>query len=265
MVVREFDDLRWYRCLRCDAWEPIATPVSPTRPTVPSRDEIRLPERGVALRDKYVLRLIAIERAIHVFFYGLVAALLFLVGSHDRTLHQDYQSIMNDLSGGDPATVQARGLLGHLKHLFSYSPTRIYELAGVIAFLAVLEAVEMVGLWKAKRWAEYLTFVATTVFVPFEVYELASKVTIFKTIALVINLAVVLYLLIAKRLFGIRGGGRREREQHQQDSGWGLIERKTPRTRPPQASEPKSFGPPTPDDGVVTDHPAPTMQQRTSR
>ena len=56
---------------------------------------------------------------------------------------------------------------------------------------AALEATEMVGLWLNKRWAEYLTFIATTVLVPFEVYELTLSVSVFKLVTLVINLAVV--------------------------------------------------------------------------
>jgi uncharacterized membrane protein len=44
------------------------------------------------------------------------------------------------------------------------------------------------------------------VFLPLEVYELTEKVTIVRVVALVINVAAVVYLLVAKRLFGIRGG-----------------------------------------------------------
>ena len=46
----------------------------------------------------------------------------------------------------------------------------------LVAF-AALEAVEMVGLWLNKRWAEYLTFIATTALVPFEVYEFTNGVS----------------------------------------------------------------------------------------
>ncbi len=39
---------------------------------------------------------------------------------------------------------------------------------------AALEGMEAVGLWLVKRWAEYLTFVATTILLPLEVYELVN-------------------------------------------------------------------------------------------
>ena len=61
LVVREHDGLRWYRCLRCDAWLPRRPPAEPSRDRLPGREEIEVPLRGPALRDRYVLRLIAVE------------------------------------------------------------------------------------------------------------------------------------------------------------------------------------------------------------
>jgi hypothetical protein len=83
-------------------------------------------------------------------------------------------------------------------------------------------------LWLGRRWAEYLTFIATVVFVPYEVYELTTSISALKVLALVINVAIVIYLLMAKRLFGLRGGGRAERAEHERDTGWAPIERATP-------------------------------------
>ena len=74
---------------------------------------------------------------------------------------------------------------------------------------------EAVGLWWQKRWAEYLTLIATALFLPLEVYEIAHKLSPLKIIALIVNIAVVLYLLFAKRLFGIRGGAAAEHAQRE--------------------------------------------------
>ncbi len=46
--------------------------------------------------------------------------------------------------------------------------------------------------------------------VPLEVYELTTRISVLKVLTLVINLAIVLFLLISKRLFGVRGGGKGE-------------------------------------------------------
>jgi len=228
LVVRESDGVRWYRCLRCDAWLPGDVPPTPTRERVPAREEIEIPDRGPILRDRYVLRLIALDRAIHVLVLSVLAVVLFTFARHDATLHHDYTEIMSDLSGTTPGEAQVRGVLGYLGRAFKYSPTRLIQLGLLVVAYAALEATEMVGLWFAKRWAEYVTFIATTLLVPIEVYELYLSVSAFKVLTLVINLAIVIYLLLAKRLFGLRGGHRVELERRLEFGGWGAIERNTP-------------------------------------
>ena len=56
VVVREADGLRWHRCLRCDAWVPRERPSHPGQASVPTRDDITVPERGPMLRDRRVYR-----------------------------------------------------------------------------------------------------------------------------------------------------------------------------------------------------------------
>jgi uncharacterized membrane protein (DUF2068 family) len=228
LLVQEDDAARWHRCLRCDDWVRRPRPEQPGRARVEGREEIELPLRGSALRDRYVLRLIALDRALHVVVLSALAVVLFTFARHNQALHHDYQNIMNDLAGGAPGASQARGVLGYFGRAFEYSPTHLRILASVLLAFAALEAAEMVGLWLNKRWAEYLTFIATTALVPFEVYELTNGVSVFKLVALVINLAVVIYLLLAKRLFGLRGGHRAEQARRERSSGWGAIERATP-------------------------------------
>ena len=72
----------------------------------------------------------------------------------------------------------------------------------IAAVYAVIEGVEAVGLWRERRWAEYLTCLATVGFIPYEVYELTRSTTAFKVGALVLNVAVLVYLVWSKRLFG---------------------------------------------------------------
>lgn len=69
------------------------------------------------------------------------------------------------------------------------------KLLSVAAFsYAALFAVEGFGLWNAKRWAEYLTIVATCSFIPFELYELVRRLSWPRALTLVINLLVAAYL-----------------------------------------------------------------------
>ena len=88
--------------------------------------------------------------------------------------------------------------------------------AAFLIFYGLLQLVEGVGLWLLKRWGEYFAVVATSLFLPLEVYELTEKVTWLRVVAFVVNLAAVVYLLLSKRLFGLRGGHAAYRaEQHE--------------------------------------------------
>ena len=67
---------------------------------------------------------------------------------------------------------------------------------GIAAVLyAALFVVEGVGLWMSRRWAEYLTIIATSSFVPFEVYELVRHLSWQRGTTLAVNLLVVAYLV----------------------------------------------------------------------
>ena len=75
------------------------------------------------------------------------------------------------------------------------SPEHLQAL-GIGAFLyAALFTTEGVGLWLGRRWAEYLTIIATGSFVPFEILEVARRPTAPRLAALVLNLLVVGYLI----------------------------------------------------------------------
>jgi uncharacterized membrane protein (DUF2068 family) len=230
LVVREYDGLRWHRCLRCDSWIPLPPPETPARAFPPDRAEIEVPLRGRPLRDRYVLRLIAVDRVLHVVVLGIIAASIFLF-VHDRTrLHNDYTRILADLQGGlgGPVNDTDHGIFSELNRLFALSTAKLYLFGGIASAFAAVLALEAVGLWFARRWAEYLTFVETTALIPFEIYELLNRLSALKILTLVINLAVVAYLLVSKRLFGLRGGGPADWAERQRDTGWEALERADP-------------------------------------
>jgi uncharacterized membrane protein (DUF2068 family) len=177
-----------------------------------------------------VLRAIAIDRAIHVLVLAALAVIIFTFARHKAMLRHEYFRILDDLQGGagGPVGGSSTGALTRLRHFFRITPTHLYEVGAFVIGYAALEAAEMIGLWFAKRWAEYLTFIATTVLIPFEIVELFHSVSVLKVITLVINVAVALYLLFSKRLFGLRGGGKAEEAERQRDTGWQALERSTP-------------------------------------
>lgn len=232
-VRRDPQGFRWYRCLRCDAWLPLAEPAAVTAPVPPDRDDIEVPLRGRALRDRYVLRLIAVDRLVHVLVLAALAVAIFIFASHRSALDHDYTRILADLQGGlgGPVNDTHHGIVSELNKLFALSATRLYLTGAAVTVYTALLAIEMVGLWLTRRWAEYLTFVETAVLVPFEIYELTRTISYLKILTLVINLAVVIYLLFRHRLFGVRGGRAAERAEHDRDSGWSALERTGPPVR----------------------------------
>lgn len=230
IFAREYDGLRLYRCLRCSSWVVRRPPSRPSRDVPPSRKEIDLPIRGQLLRDRYVLRLIAIDRAFHVLVFTTVATLIFIFATHEQNLHQLYEQLLQGFQGENNGIALSNTLL-RFQGVFDFKAIHIYEVAAIIALLAALEAIEMIGLWQGKRWAEYLTFLATILFIPYEIYELIHGVTVIKVIALVINVAIAVYLLYAKRLFGVHGGAKGEAREKRKDSGWSYLERTSPTSR----------------------------------
>jgi uncharacterized membrane protein (DUF2068 family) len=233
---------RWYRCLRCDSWLPLAAPEHPARSYPPEREEIELPLRGKRLRDMIVLRLIAINRALHFLVLGSLGALVLLFAANRSTLRPTFYKVIADLQGGvvSGQSHARHGLLHELDNLFTTSSTHLHELGAVLLAYAVVEGVEAVGLWYQKRWAEYLTFLVTSSLLPLEIYEIATRTTVLKVIAFVINVAVVVYLLFAKRLFGLRGGAAADEAEGELDQGWEALER----TAPPPAPAPAPAGGP---------------------
>ena len=74
-------------------------------------------------------------------------------------------------------------------------PHKLRE-AGTLSFLyAAVCVVEGTGLVLEKGWAEYFTVILTAMGLPWESYELLERFSVYKVGLLVINLAVLLYLL----------------------------------------------------------------------
>jgi uncharacterized membrane protein (DUF2068 family) len=250
LFAREADGLRWYRCLRCDSWLPLSPPSQPRTTYPPRREDVVLPLRGRPLKDRYVLRLIALDRVLHFLVLTVLAVGLFLFAQNRVALDSDFTRVVKDLQGGlgGPVNNSSHGIEHDLQRLFAVNVTNLYLVAAAAAAYAVLEGTEAVGLWLGRRWAEYLTFVATVVFVPYEIYELTKGISWLKLLTLIINLAIVAYLLAAKRLFGLRGGGKAERAEREHDVGWGAIERATPGLGTPIVPTPATPAPAPPPD-----------------
>lgn len=241
LLAEDRDGVRWHRCLRCDSWLPIAPGVlAPARDHPPERDEIELPLRGRPLRDRIILRLIAVNRALHFVGLGLVALAILLFSANRADLRDTVYKVIADLQGGVATEGHAKSGLAHeVDRLFSLQSSKLHLFAVIALVYATVEGVEAIGLWYAKRWAEYLTLIVTASLLPVEVYELAHHATVFKIFAFILNVAVVVYLLLAKRLFGLRGGVAAEHAAREVDVGWGALEASAPVRAEPSATRPR--------------------------
>jgi uncharacterized membrane protein (DUF2068 family) len=95
--------------------------------------------------------------------------------------------------------------------VFNAATPRHFAAFGVGALLyACVFLTEGVGLWRGKKWAEYLTIAVTASLLPFEVVAVVHRVTLVRVATLVINSLVIAYLVWELR-------ARRAREQ---SPGW---------------------------------------------
>ena len=86
-----------------------------------------------------------------------------------------------------------------LEKLSILDDRRLKELSIGTFVYAGIFLVEGVGLALKKRWAEYFTIITTSSLLPIEIYELAKRASAGKILALLINLAVVVYLVVELR------------------------------------------------------------------
>ena len=151
--------------------------------------------------------------AIAVFKFIKGAVLLALALGALSFLHKDVASEVErwlDQLRIDPDNQFIGSLLSKLQLVHT---KELKELSALGAGYAALFLTEGTGLLFRKRWAEWLTIVATSSLMPFEVYELLKEFTAVRLVALLVNAVVVLYLiyLVRQKENGARGGARHRR------------------------------------------------------
>ncbi|MCU1397633.1 MAG: hypothetical protein JWN62_742 [Acidimicrobiales bacterium] len=205
------DGRRLARCLRCDTWiEHLAPdPAAATWTTLPPLAELPKPRRGKQLHEAILMRLISINKGLHATVFSLLAIALLLLETNLNHIHRWSRSLISKLSGplDDTGQQASRSWLARqAQRLFDLQPGTIKLLLALALVYAAIEWTEAFGLWRERRWAEYLTVIATAGFLPLEVHELIDSVTVVRVLALIVNVALIVWLLINKHLFGLRGG-----------------------------------------------------------
>jgi uncharacterized membrane protein (DUF2068 family) len=192
-----------WRCLRCGTFVPGPADGSGPAAKAPA------PLRGKEIRSAIVLRVFAVERFLRALVFGALAWAVWEFGvsraSLERAFDKDYpalRALFRQL-GYD---VDHSKLVGLIHNALTLSQSTIKLIAGGVLLYAILELVEGVGLWLEQRWGEYFAMIVTSLGLPYEIYDLTDKITATRVIFFLINLALVVYLVVTRRLFGARGG-----------------------------------------------------------
>lgn len=192
-----------WRCLRCGTFVP-GEP-SGSGPA----DHAPLVLRGPALRDAVVLRLLAAERAVRGLALVAAAYAVYAFRSAQGSLQRVFESylpLLEPIARRTGYDLTESGPVRLIREAFALRPGTLAWVVIGIGVYGALQLTEAVGLWLLKRWGEYVAAIATSLFLPLEIYELTRAITVTKVSALAINLAAVAYLVWTKRLFGTRGG-----------------------------------------------------------
>jgi uncharacterized membrane protein (DUF2068 family) len=188
-----------WRCLRCGEFtigEPHGRGHAEDAPMI---------MRGKALRQAIIIRALAVERLFRAVVTVLAAYEVWKFrgarGSIQATLDRDLPIFRAAGFKVDQMTV-----VHELEKALTAKPSTLALLTLMLTAYALIEVLEGVGLWLLKRWGEYFAVIATSVFLPLEIHDLAKGITMTRVVTFSINILAVIYLLISKRLFGLRGG-----------------------------------------------------------
>jgi len=73
--------------------------------------------------------------------------------------------------------------------------TNMVEVAVVAGLYSAMRFIESYGLWKQRVWAEWVALISGASYLPLEVYGLIHRPTAVKWAVLLLNVAVVLYMV----------------------------------------------------------------------
>jgi uncharacterized membrane protein (DUF2068 family) len=156
-----------------------------------------------------LLPVLAVERALRAIV--LIGVGLILL-THVHTDWADLARRFAEQIGLDPSRSETGRLVSRLA---GFGPQQAHRAGEIAVGYGVLEAIEGYGLFRRRRWGEYLTIISTALlFVP-EIQELHKHPTLLKVGGLVLNVVIVVYLIVRQLRRGKRaptmvGGIQRE-------------------------------------------------------
>jgi len=88
---------------------------------------------------------------------------------------------------------------GHFAQRFldwadTLTDAKLWAVAGVALAYSTLRFFEGYGLWYARAWAEWIALISGSLYLPYEIYKLIHRQSLFHIAVLVVNLSIVLYM-----------------------------------------------------------------------
>jgi len=192
-----------WQCLRCATFVP-----GPPDGRGPAAEAPAV-ARGSQIRSHFILRVFAVERALRAVIFGTASYALWYFRDSQNSIERAFDRDLPLFRGTFRQlgyNIDNSKLVGLLRDALTLSSHTLTLLAIGAALYAAIEIVEAVGLWQARRWGEYFAMIATSLGLPLEIYDLSRRITATTLVLLAVNVALVVYLAVTKRLFCIRGG-----------------------------------------------------------
>jgi uncharacterized membrane protein (DUF2068 family) len=136
-----------------------------------------------------ILRIIALYKLVKVLL--LLALAYGEVRLHDASL----AAKLLTWASARPLGLERQVVTQLLTWFSGISVSGIHTLRLVTLCYAAVFAVEGIGLWMRKRWAEWLTTIITASLIPFELWELFYRPNLGKVLVLLANTAIVVILV----------------------------------------------------------------------
>src|SRR5438093_7279881 len=131
--------------------------------------------------------------------------LLLLVGlGLLKLVHAEIATLFSQLLEALRLNADSRILHSLVLTVDALRPESVLVMSLVSVAYAALLLIEGVGLWLEFSWAAYLTVVSTSLFVPFEVYEIVKRVSTLRVVVLLVNLLIILYLIKQLKYHALR-------------------------------------------------------------
>ena len=160
-----------------------------------AREQIAEAVSAEVKRPDFGLRVIIVWKCVKVCIMTAVGITAFALMNSD--IHDLGVRAVNWL-GIDPTRPTVQKILESLTGL---TPGRMALIGSGALLYATVLGLQAWGLHRRRVWAEWLTVIVTASLIPVEIYEIVSHATLGKVLALIANIAIVVYLLRHRWLF----------------------------------------------------------------